>query len=309
MTVGFRAPDPIGIGCSVMPAHLGVVDAVRDVVDLVEISPELLTREVPGSALSMPRARLDRGLADPVLAACGRLPVITHGLELSIGTAAGWNHDALRVLDDFGRLVRSRWHSEHLGFLSAPDHDGIIRGAGVPLPLPFTAEAVDMVAARADMVSRRTGRAFLLENAACYLPDLPADPGWDEARFLTELCRRSSCGLLLDLFNLYVNCVNFDVDPFDLIDRIPLDRVVEIHVAGGGEHHGFLLDSHSAAVPDRVWELLDDVVRRAPNVAAVVFEVLEDSFPDLGVDGYRAEVEKLRLLWERSRGHLVGARP
>src|SRR5690606_15242675 len=146
------------------------------------------------------------------------------------------------------------------------------------------------------------------ENAACYLPELPADPGWDEARFLTELCRRSSCGLLLDLFNLHVNCTNFDLDPFDLIDRIPLDRVVEIHVAGGAEHRGFLLDSHSAAVPDRVWELLDDVLRRAPNVAGVVFEVLEESFPSLGPVAYRGELQTLRDHWWHARGHLVGAR-
>ena len=300
------SPEPIGIGCSAMPSHLGVLGLVADVIDLVEVSPEALTRELPSSELSMPRARLDRDLVDPVLAACGRLPVISHGMELSIGTAAGWNHESLSVLDDFGRTVDYRWHSEHIGFTSAPDRDGIVRGVGLPLPLPFTTEVADMVAARADMVARRLGRTFLLENSPRYLPDLPSDPGWDEARFLTELCRRSSCGLLLDLFNLHANCTNLGLDPFDLIDRIPLDRVVEVHVAGGAEHRGFLVDTHSTAVPDRVWNLLEDLLRRAPKLAAVVFEVSDDCFPALGIDVFRSEIEKLRELWDHARGRLVG---
>ena len=160
------SPEPIGIGCSAMPSHLGVLGLVADVIDLVEVSPEALTRELPSSELSMPRARLDRDLVDPVLAACGRLPVISHGMELSIGTAAGWNHESLSVLDDFGRTVDYRWHSEHIGFTSAPDRDGIVRGVGLPLPLPFTTEVADMVAARADCSPSCTRSMTLLETAA-----------------------------------------------------------------------------------------------------------------------------------------------
>lgn len=295
-------PVPLGVGCSVLPSRLDALDSVRHLVDLVEVSPDVMVREVPGARGSAPLLRLDRDVVDPVVSAVSGLPVIVHGLELSIGTAAGWNQNAVSLLDDFDRLVRYRWHSEHLGFLSAPTLDGRIRAAGVPLPLPFTSEAVDLVAARADLLARRTGRTFLLENAACYLPDLPADPGWDEATFLTELCRRSSCGLLLDLFNLHVNCVNFDLDPLGIIDRLPLERVVEVHVAGGAVHRGFLLDSHSALVPAEVWDLLDLVLDRAPHVAAVIFEVLDESFPEIGLDGYRGELEKLREHWDRALG-------
>lgn len=166
--------------------------------------------------------------------------------------------------------------------------------------MPFTAEAAALVAERADLMARRSGRPFLLENAACYLPDLPHDPGWDEATFLTELCRLSGCGLLLDLFNLHVNCVNFGLDPHGLLSRIPLDRVVEVHLAGGEEHRGFLLDSHSAVVPEPVWDLLDHVIVQTPNLAAVVFEVLDEAYPALGAAAYVEQLERLRETWDRS---------
>jgi uncharacterized protein (UPF0276 family) len=294
-------PAPLGVGCVALPSQLEALAAVHDLLDVVEVSPELMAREVVEPASGKRRLRLDRAVLGSVLAAVRGLPVVVHGLELSIGSAAGWNQGALDLVDDLSRHVDHPWHSEHLGFLSALDAGGSERSAGVPLPLPFTAEAAAMVAARADLVSGRTGRPFLLENAACYLPDLPADPGWDEARFLVELCDRSSCHLLLDLFNLYVNCVNFGSDPFEVLDRLPLDRVVEAHVAGGALHRGFLLDSHSARVPGPVWDLLDVVLDRAPNLAAVVFEVLDDPLAEMGPRAYRSEVEELRARWERAR--------
>ncbi|MEO6628252.1 MAG: DUF692 family multinuclear iron-containing protein, partial [Aquihabitans sp.] len=175
------------------------------------------------------------------------------------------------------------------------------------LPLPFTETAVNLVASRADDIAARTGRTFLLENAACYLPDLPHEPGWDEATFLSELCARSGCGLLLDLFNLYVNCVNFDLDVWSLLDRLPLDRVIELHIAGGETERGILLDSHSRVVPEAVWDMVDWALERAPNVGALIFEVLGESFEGVGPDAYRGELVRARAAWDRTRGgQLVG---
>jgi uncharacterized protein len=181
----------------------------------------------------------------------------------------------------------------------AEARDGGRFHAGVPLPMPFTQEAVDCVAARADQLVQRYGVPFLLENSVYYLPDLPADPGWDEITFLNRLVEQSSCGLLLDLFNLYCNSVNHGFDLQAALLRLRLDRVVEIHVAGGKPHGGYLLDSHSAATPEPVWRILEWLMPRTPNLAGMVFEVLDldEAFQGIGADGLASQLDRLRQVW------------
>jgi uncharacterized protein (UPF0276 family) len=293
----FAPPMPLGIGCSYLPSLPGVLDRVGDLIDFVEVSPDMLCREVErGSQTHM--AFLP-GLFRDALRATEGIPLTVHGLELSIGTAAGWNAAYLDILDQFHAARPFRWHSEHLGYLLAVRPSGERVQAGVPLPLPFTQEAVDCVAPRAEALVRRYGVPFLLENAAYYLPNLPADPGWDEIVFLNRLVEQCSCGLLLDLFNLYCNSVNHGFDLLAALSRLRLERVVEVHVAGGNMHNGFLLDSHSDVVPEAVWEALEWLLARAPNLAGVVYEVQEPAFPLVGGDRFRAQLVRLQEAWAR----------
>jgi uncharacterized protein (UPF0276 family) len=291
----FVPPAPLGVGCSYLPSLPGLVERVRDLVDFVEISPDMLCREVEiGERTGM--AYLPE-LLDSALEATAGVPVTVHGLELSIGTAAGWNDAYLAILDQFQRLRRFAWHSEHLGYLLASRRNGETVHAGVPLPLPFTDEAVGLVAGRADQIVRRYGRPFLLENAAYYLPALPADPGWDEIVFLNALVERSSCGLLLDLFNLYCNSVNHGFDVLEALSRLRLERVIEVHVAGGNVHEGLLLDSHNDVVPEPVWDALDWLVPRAPHLGGLVYEVQEPAFAAVGLERLRGQLARLRRSW------------
>jgi uncharacterized protein (UPF0276 family) len=290
------APAKLGVGLSYLPSKPELVAALVPAVDYVELGPELFVTEADHGATVF-----DQVAAGQALDTIGALPVVVHGLELSIGSAHGWNEPALNFLDRFLELRDVPWHSEHLNFLSATASDGSIVQLGLPMPLPFTAECAALVAERADAIIGRYTRPFLLENSANYLPDLPRDPGWDEATFLTELTAASGCGLLLDLLNLWTNCINHRLDPVDLIDRIPLDRVIEIHVAGGEERDGLLLDSHSAEVPEPVWRLLADVLSRAPNVAGVTVEVLDQYVGRLGEAGVRTQLGRARAAWEEVR--------
>lgn len=292
----FVAPGRLGVGCSLLPSLSGVVTELAGLIDFVEVGPDTLCREVrTGRHTSM---HFVPDLLDEVLRATTDIPTVVHGVELSIGTASGWNDAYLDVLDEWRGHRPFPWHSEHIGFLFTRQGDRV-RHAGVPLPLPFTREAVHLVAGRARAIRERYGVPFLLENAAYYLSGLPHDRGWDEATFLTELVAAGDCGLLLDLFNLYVNAINHRLDPFALLARMPLEHVVEVHVAGGDEAEGFLLDSHSGAVPEPVWALLEWLMPRAPNLAGVVFEVLETHFPRVGLDLMRRELGRLRGTWNR----------
>jgi uncharacterized protein (UPF0276 family) len=291
----FTSPAPLGIGCALFPNAPEIVDQLRDLIDYVELGPDSLCQQVGTRLVFLP------DVFERAMHAIDNVPVVVHGVELSIGTARGWNDAYVEILDEFHTRKSFAWHSEHLGYMLAQHKSGKRFHSGVPLPLPFTQEAVDVVAPRAETLSRRYGVPFLLENAVWYLPDLPRAPGWDEITFLNRLVEQSSCGLLLDLFNLYCNSVNLGFDLRSALARLRLDRVVEIHLAGGRSEGGFLLDSHSERVPEPVWEALDWIVPRAPNVGGVTFEVLEQAFAPLGIQAMREELQTARQIWTHHR--------
>jgi uncharacterized protein (UPF0276 family) len=295
----FSAPPGLGIGWSYFPTNTSVNQSVRDLVDFAEVSPDTLCREFQTE--SGVQLRLQPALLESALRTLEGLPVTVHGLELSIGSARGWNESYVTMLDEFRQLQAFAWHSEHLGYLWTTGLDGEPLNAGVPLPLPFTREAVDLVAGRADLLAKRYATPFLLENAVYYFPDLLADPGWDEITFLNALVDSSECGLLLDLFNLYCNSLNHGFDLIGALQRLRLDRVVEVHVAGGKWADGFLLDGHCNTVPQPVWAALEWLLPRARNLGGVVYEVLEPAIPLVGVQSIRDQLIRLRSTWSQLR--------
>lgn len=290
-------PPRIGVGLTYQRGLRPAIDACRDLIDFFEVSPDLLCRERAGANGSY--LELHPTLVAEALECCAGRPVVVHGLGLSIGSACGWSESYLRMLDAWHGLEPFPWHSEHLGFMLAHDAQGRPLHTGIPLPLPFTDEALDLLVPRAEAIGARYGVPFLLENLTYYLPGLPAEEGRDEVAFLNDLTRRSGCGLLLDLYNFYCNAVNFRFDPREALSRLRLDRVLEVHLAGGATHDGLLLDVHSDVVPEPVWELLEWLVPRLPRLRGIVYEVLEQALPTVGVEGIRRQLERAHALWPR----------
>jgi hypothetical protein len=284
-----------GVGFSCSPGLRGLVEEVRDLVDVYEVSPDLLCQETVAHGPA--RLRPDPRLVAEVEDMTDGKPVIYHGLTLSIGSADGWNEAYLTMLESFFARRRPAWHSEHLGFLYFRSSSGGTLSTGIPLPVPFTAEAAALVAERITAIQTRFPVPFLIENTAYYLPGMPADPGWDEAVFLDQVARRSGCGLLLDLHNLYCNAQNHGFDAGALLRRLDLTRVMEIHLAGGVVHDGFVLDVHSRLVPEPVWRLFEQVLPHTWNLRAVVYEVMEQAVPWLDPEDVRAELGRIRSMW------------
>jgi uncharacterized protein len=285
----------LGIGLPYFPELPGEVYR-SGVVDFVEVTPEVLCRERRGNALE-----LRDDLVARAREACGTLPMVAHGVELSIGSAHGWNDAYLDMLDRFQARWPFLWHSEHLGFQTIGE-DAHTLNTGVPLPMPATNEAADLVAGRSADILRRYGVPFLLENPAHYLPGMPSDPDiGDDIGLINAICERGGCLQLLDLHNVWCNAVNHHHNPFAMIDRMRLDRVGEIHVAGGAWQEGFWMDAHDSRVPEPVWELLDYTLPRAPHAGGVVFEMLEEYLPRLGVDAILQQVTRARGIWDRHR--------
>lgn len=297
MAPGPPMPGPLGVGFGCIPA-LPEALYTADLMDFVEVTPEIFHRET--TLLGRVELVPDRRQYDAARRRCGSLPIAIHGVELSIGSAHGMFEPCLTMLDRLRPEWPFLWYSEHLHFQTLLDGNGAVVNAGVPLPLPATNEAATLVAGRASAIQRRYGVPFLLENPAHYLPDLPADPDiGDEFGLMDRIVALSGCGRLLDLHNLYCNAINFGFDPHTALERMPLDRVGEIHIAGGSWCEGFYMDGHDGRVPEPVWDLLERTLSRAPWITGVVFEVLEEFLKRLGPDGIARELEWARTVWRR----------
>ena len=156
------------------------------------------------------------------------------------------------------------------------------------LPMPFTDESLAHVVSRVAEVQERLGRRILLENVSSYLTFAASRiPEWE---FLAEVARRADCLLLLDVNNVYVSATNHGFDAGEYLQRIPVDRVGQFHLAGHQDLGTHLLDTHDAPVADPVWSLYRDAVRRFGRVSTLV--EWDDHIPSL--DEVLAQAEKAR---------------
>jgi uncharacterized protein len=188
-------------------------------------------------------------------------PLSIHGVGLSLGSAGGVDETHLARLAELVRRFEPGLVSEHVAWSVGPDGSYL----NDLLPVPYTWEALEVMAANVARTQDALGRAILMENPSSYLAFAATE--MPEHAFLTELVRRTGCGLLVDVNNLYVgqNNVGLDVDAW--LAGVPEDAVGEIHVAGHfrEEQHGggaLLIDDHGSEVADPVWALLDRALDR-----------------------------------------------
>lgn len=286
----------LGVGINYQPEFHSLIQQNLESIDYIEASPDLLCEEVVIN--NYRQFRYNPAKLDLLLSLKAHRPIVVHGLGLSIGSASGWNEHYLSMLDQFRTRVPFAWHSEHLGFTLIKDNSGKDMHAGLLLPMIFTEEALELLCPRINAICERYPVPFLIENTAYYLPGYSRFR-WDEVDFLNGILSHTSCGLLLDIYNFYCNAVNFGFDPVHALEKLQLDRVVEIHVAGGIEHKGFMLDVHSNKVPDEVWRLLEWVLPRAPNLCAITYEILEQALPLIGEENVIEEIAHCRRLWNK----------
>lgn len=189
-----------------------------------------------------------------------RYPLSLHGVGLSIGAEGALDEAHLARLRALVDRYEPASFSEHLAWST---HGDIFYND--LLPLPCDAATLARVCAHIDHVQERLGCRMLIENPATYVEF--AASTMSEAQFLGELIRRTGCGLLLDVNNAYVSCVNHGRDAWAFIDGLPLDTVGEIHLAGFTRDEDaagapLLIDSHGTPVDEAVWSLYARVIAR-----------------------------------------------
>lgn len=198
---------------------------------------------------------------------CARTPTVAHG---NYGEDFGWKPLPDTVVWNrhipITQHMKSPWYTNHMFYGSQAS------SYMWSSPLQFSRSEIVRVADRAAQIQDRLGVPLLHENAFYYAPF----PGSNiaEAEFIAGVVERSKTYLLLDLHNIYANARNFpDYDCKQFLRTIPLDRVIEIHLAGGEDIEDWYHDLHNHLVPEGVWELLAEVLPRATNLRGIVLEV------------------------------------
>ncbi|ESQ91881.1 DUF692 domain-containing protein [Asticcacaulis benevestitus] len=248
-----------GFGLGLRTPHYADFLQARQPVDFVEIISENFMIEG-----GRPLWVLDQ--------ICQAYPVCMHGVSMSLGASDGLNPAYLSRLRALANRIEPLWVSDHLcwtGIGGTNSHD--------LLPLPLTGEALERVCRNIDQAQTALGRNLLIENPSTYVT-FPED-SYTEWDFLSEVCKRSGCELLLDINNIYVSAHNHGFKASDYIDGIPAARVRQIHLAGHSTHEALLIDTHDQPVPDGVWDLLERLYPRLDQVAVMIER--DDNIPPL----------------------------
>ena len=265
-------PDYLGFGLGLRPQHYAEILDGEPEIDWFEILSE--NYFVRGG---QPLRMLDRIRE--------RYPVVMHGVSLSIASTAPLDMDYLGQLKALADRVNPRWISDHLCWTG-------VHGVNLHdlLPVPYTEEALDHVCDRIARVQDYLGRRIAIENVSSYIEYACSE--MSEWEFVAEMARRADCWLLLDVNNVFVSGENHAFDGSRFIDAIPVERVVQFHLAGHSEGNGHLIDTHDQPVCDAVFELYGEALRRFGPVSTMIER--DDNIPPLA--DLLAELDRARAI-------------
>ncbi len=192
-----------------------------------------------------------------------RYPIVLHGVSMSIGSTDPLNRIYLEKLEALAKRVKAKWISDHLcwtGIMGGNSHD--------LLPLPLTEESLAHVIKRVRVVQDILERPLVLENPSTYFEFTHSTIS--EPEFLRVLSDATGCGFLLDVNNVFVSCYNGDADPYAYLEAFPLDRVVQIHLAGHEDLGTHIIDTHDRPVPQEVWDLYRKAIQVRPQASTLL---------------------------------------
>lgn len=248
-------PVPATAGVGLKPQHYREILSNRPAVGWFEVHPENYMGDGGAPHHFLTHIRRD-------------YPISLHGVGLSIGAARPLDKMHLGRLKALADRYMPGLFSEHLAWST---HDsGFLNDL---LPLPYTFETLDLVCDHVDEVQEVLGRRILIENPSAYLTF--HTNAMSETEFLAALAKRTGCGLLLDVNNVFVSAHNNGFDPKTYIEGFPIHLIEEMHLAGhaeaaDGAGGSLLIDTHDREVRDEVWDLYARVIARRGAVPTLI---------------------------------------
>jgi uncharacterized protein (UPF0276 family) len=279
----------LGIGATYSGAIEPLIECHPELFDVLEIEPQTTWIKTAD------RERPFR-VEDQVRAHLARLPgrKIIHNVGLPVGGTIAPEAAELDLLKDTIRYFGSPWVSDHLSFNHTSEF-----ATGFFLPPRQTLASVQTASASIRRLQDALLVPVAVETGVNYLR--PRDDELPDGEFVARVVEMASCGLLLDLHNVYCNSVNGRQPLKEFLDQLPLERVWEVHLAGGLEFDGFYLDAHSGAIPEPLHMVVEEIIPRLPNLKTIVFEIFPSFVPVVGLDLVQDQLEWLHAVWARRK--------
>lgn len=279
----------LGIGATYSGAIEPLIVRHPELFDVVEIEPQTLWIK---TADPQQPFRVQDQILEHLAGLPGRK--LIHSVGRPIGGTLAPETAELDLLKAAVDYFRAPWASDHLSFNHTAEF-----ATGFFLPPRQTIAGVEAAANAIRRLRDALQVPIAVETGTSYLR--PRTDELPDGEFVARVIETADCGLLLDLHNVYCNSVNGRQPLGEFLDQLPLERVWEVHLAGGFEFEGFYLDAHSGGIPEPLHEVLEETIPRLPNLKAIIFEIFPSFIPVVGLDLVKAELEWLRTIWERRR--------
>jgi uncharacterized protein len=295
---GVPALRPLGVGLTYFPALGPFLRRRADLIDVVEVSPETLWLQDSRGRYVCDQVEFDRLTEFPA-------PKVVHGVSNPLGGSVPPDPVRLELVSGIAESFGSDLVSEHLSVARVASA-GRCHSTGFMLPPRQTGEGVGVAAGSVRAMAAGVKAALAVENGVSYLQ--PRRDEMADGDFLSAVAEEADVGILLDLHNAYANERNGRDSMAKFVAALPLERIVEIHVAGGLPHGHYWLDAHSGAMPDALFSFARELVGSLPHLRVINFELMPVYFARFGADGITRELERCHELWS-ARGHEPRARP
>lgn len=283
-------PPALGVGAVYIPGLEPLFESRDGLVQVLELEPQALWRYFPERSqpyVNQP-ALLERLSAMPQRK-------IVHGVGFPVGGARAPDPRHLPTFCEAVEAIEAAWASEHLVFNQALGRNGRMQQTGFFLPPLPTPAGVEAAVRSIRAVAGAIDVPFAVETPANYLKPIPGQ--MSDGAFTAAVVDAADCGIVLDLHNIWANERNGRQSVESFLSQIPLDRVWEIHLAGGLKYGDFWLDAHSGDIPKPVLEWTRRLVPYLPNLGAIIFEVLPAYLPSFGLDGVRRAIGQMNEVW------------
>ena len=216
---------------------------------------------------------------------------LIHSVGTPVGGAVRPEPQQLALLRTMVDSLGSPWASDHLSFNSTGEFK-----TGFFLPPRQTEEAVEYITRNVHDLQQALGVPIAVETGVNYLQ--PRSDEIPDGLFTATVVQRADCGILLDLHNIFANELNGRQTMQDFLAQLPLDRVWEVHLAGGMEIDDYWLDAHSGAIAEPLFEIAQKVIPTLPNLRAIIFEIFPAYVQSVGLSLVRSQIERLHELWD-----------
>jgi uncharacterized protein (UPF0276 family) len=279
----------LGVGLIYNSGLEPLLAACPELIDVVEIEPQTTWLETGDpQAPYLMRPEVQEHLAG--------LPgrKLVHSVGTPVGGSVRAHAAQIPLLRDTVEALGAPWASEHLSFNLTSDFF-----TGFFLPPRQTEEGLALYVAAIQRLREGLGVPVAIETGVNYLR--PRRDEIPDGEFIAAVAEAAGCGILLDLHNIYCNERNGRQKIDRFLMQIPLERVWEVHMAGGFEMEGFWLDAHSGEIPEPLIAICRDVIPTLPNVKAMIFEIFASFLPHFGLDATRRELERVHELWALRR--------